>query len=70
MRRTKFYDGFHEGIHNEIRERSQLETKFADKNRPEKPSKSTKISPKLTPFCIETFQYKKLTFRIAFIFLY
>ena len=47
MRRTKFYDGFHEGIHNEIRERSQLETKFAAKNRPEKPLKSTKIPPKL-----------------------
>ena len=35
MRRTKFYDGFREGIHNEIRERSQLETKFAGKNKPE-----------------------------------
>ena len=35
MRRTKFYDGFHEGIYNEIRERPQLETKFAPKNKPE-----------------------------------
>ena len=35
MRRTKFYDGFHEGIHNEIREGSQLETKFVGKNGPE-----------------------------------
>ena len=35
MRRTKFYDGFHEGTHNEIRERSQLETKFVAKNRRE-----------------------------------